>query len=199
MAKGNSKLSGGGAGGGSTTTGTRTREEFVEQLAQDMAQPYSDETPLTNSDMQAMVEAYAERNGLSFQEENAMMDDIRDRAEAIERVRDVNGYNVKTADGTNVDYYFVKNGDNTYYGTEINHIDEVTPNNWTEKQMINRIKSNGGTVSQYKEKEIVDKEVARIKDRRATDKFLNESYVQDKTMKKGSKANRIRGRVNKRK
>lgn len=82
MGRGSSKA--GAAKAGGSAASTNAKADFIERVAQSMANPYSDETPISNSDMQGMVESYALTNGLSFQEENEMIETIRNRVTEIE-------------------------------------------------------------------------------------------------------------------
>lgn len=116
------------------------------------------------------------------------------RSEAEQNVKGINGYKVTTASGDEMELFFAKNGDTNYYKRDLTEMFEETPNNWTEKQMIDRINENGGKAEKYSKKELVDKEQNRIEQRKQSDALLNQAYVSDKTMKKGSKANRIRNR-----
>ena len=192
MGRGASKAGGGSAKGGNAGG---SQADFINSVAQDLAKKYSvEETPLSNSDVQAMVEAYAMTH--SGVDEDAMMDAIRDRATAIDNVDGVNGYAVKTSNGENMEFYFKKTNEGTFYGNAINRIDEPTPNNMTERQMIDRIKSNGGKTSKYSKNELVDKEVTRIQDRRETNNMLNREYARNRGADQNAKAYRNTRRAN---
>ena len=198
MAKGgsgNKNLSVVGGGGGikapSKAANTRSEADFVDKIARDMANPNSDETAISNGDMQGMVEAYAAEKGLSLKDEDRLTEAIRTRSQAYANTEGINGYTVTSANGDNTEFYFAKTtSGRTLYGNYINHIDNPTPNGWTEKQMIDRVKQNGGSASKYTKNQLVDKEVARLEDRKATDDFLNKEYVRNKGADLGHKAYR---------
>ena len=108
------------------------------------------------------------------------------------------GYNV-TVNGQNMQYFFEKQDGVTYYKNSIGAIGEPTPENMTERQMIDRMKNNGVTVNKMSKSELTQLYDSYKSDRAQMNEFLNQAYVQDKTMKKGSKANRIGSRVRRRK
>ena len=122
----------------------------------------------------------------------------RGMSEAVQNMKGINGYKVTTATGDEVEMFFTKNGDTNYYKNSLTDTFEETPNNWTEKQMIDRINENGGNAQKYSKQELEDKEQTRIEQRRQSDKLLDAAYLQDETMKRGSRANRIRNRNRKR-
>ena len=96
-------------------------------------------------------------------------------------------------------YFFQKQDGVTYYKNGIGEIGEPTPQNMTEQQMIDRMKSNGATVNKMSKSELTQIYDDYKADRKQTNDFLDQAYVQDKTMKRGSKYNRIGTRVRRRK
>lgn len=184
-----SKAGGSSRGGGGSSTKTSVEKE-TDRLVDDLSNAMiSDdyERPLSNGDMQGIVEVFAERHGL---DEDALIDRVRTTAEAKQNIQGVNGYSVKAANGENMEFYFRKSGDNTFYANRIGDRYEPTPNNWTEKQMINRIKSNGGTADKYSNTQLLDKEINRLKDRAEMNTFLNNAYARNKEADLGHKAYR---------
>lgn len=79
MAKGKSKLAGNRAGGGARST-----EEFINDMVNAMTRNYDSETeyPMSNSDLQGAVEAFAMMN--KGVDEDKLLDQIRDRVETVE-------------------------------------------------------------------------------------------------------------------
>ena len=58
-------------------------EKFIDKIVNAMVNPHSDETPISNGDMQGMVEAYAlSHKGV---DEDAMIDEIRKRASKLSK------------------------------------------------------------------------------------------------------------------
>ena len=100
--------------------------------------------------------------------------------QAKENIKGLSGYNIVTANGDNVEFYFRKSEGDTYYSNTINGDFEQTPNNWTEQEMIQAVKNNGGTVDKYSNKQLIDIEEKRLKDRAETDKLLNQQYARNK-------------------
>lgn len=116
----------------------------------------------------------------------------------VAALKGVSGYNV-TFNGEDRQYFFEKHDDVTYYKTSINDIGEPTPNNMTETQMVNRMKENGASVNSMSKSELTKLYKGYQDDRKKTNEILNLAYVQDKTMKRGSRTNRIGTRVRRRK
>lgn len=121
------------------------------------------------------------------------------RGTAAEAVKGMTGYKVQTASGDNMEVYFRKQGGETYYTSEFGAIPEKTPNNMTEREMVNRIKDNGGKVEKYTKAELVEKEEKRRKNRKESDKMLDQAYVNDRDMKQGSRSDRTGNRARRRK
>lgn len=108
------------------------------------------------------------------------------------------GYVIKTENGETLNMYFSKQGGKTYYSNTINGIPEPTPNNWTEKQMIDRITENGGTITK-KTKADLRREYSNYQQgRKETNAILDRAYVSDSTFVRGSRADRIRRRASRR-
>jgi len=78
----------------------------------------------------------------------------------------------------------------TYYSNSLGVVPEPTPNDWTEKEMIDAIKNNGSQVQKYSKSELVNKEAERLKDREETERFLNLEYARNKGADIGAKAYR---------
>lgn len=110
--------------------------------------------------------------------------------QAAENVKGVNGYNVVSSDGTKREFYFQTEGGKTYYSNSLGVVLEPTPNDWTEKEMIDAIKNNGGQVQKYSRSELVNKEAERLKDREETNRFLNNEYARNSGADIGAKAYR---------
>lgn len=111
-------------------------------------------------------------------------------------VKGINGYNVVTANGENRTFYFEKSGDTTYYRNSINGVGEPTPENMTEKEMIQRIQNNGGTVTKKTTKELQAEMDAYKKDREATNELLNNVYARNRGADQNNKAYRNTRKAN---
>ena len=110
--------------------------------------------------------------------------------EAEKNVSGMTGYNVTTANGDTMEFFFRKDGGETFYTNSIGGTPEPTPNNWTEKQMIERIEDNGGSTEKYSKKELVEKEAKRLEDRAKTSKVLDAAYARNKVGDQVNKAYR---------
>lgn len=118
-------------------------------------------------------------------------------SQARENIKGVSGYNVTTADGGTMEFYFAKNDDgDTLYGNSINNIANETPNGWTENQMIAAIQNNGGTVDKYSKNQLLQIEVDRLNDRVATNTMLNNAYARNADADVGHRAYRNTRRAN---
>lgn len=118
-------------------------------------------------------------------------------SQAKENIKGVSGYNVTAANGDNIEFYFSKDSNgNTLYGNAINDITNETPNNWSESQMINAIKNNGGSVSKYNQNQLLQIEVNRLNDRAATNTVLNNAYARNAGADIGHRAYRNTRRAN---
>lgn len=107
--------------------------------------------------------------------------------QAAENVKGVNGYNVVSSDGTKLEFYFKTGDGETYYSNSLGALPEPTPNGWTEKEMMDVIKNNGGQVQKYSKSELVNKEAERLKDREETDRFLTREYARNRGADIGAK------------
>ena len=116
--------------------------------------------------------------------------------EAEKNVRGMTGYNVTTANGDKMEFFFIKDGGETLYTNSIGGMPEITPNNWSEKQMIERIKGNGGSAEKYSKKELVEKEARRLEYRAKTSKVLDEAYARNKVGDQVNKAYRNTRKAN---
>lgn len=113
-------------------------------------------------------------------------------------IKGVSGYDVTTASGNKMTYYLETVDGVTYYRDTINGVGEPTPNNMTEKEFIARIQENGGTVAKKSSSELLKEYEDYIKDREATSKFLDESYVRNKDADSGERAYRNYKRASRR-
>lgn len=179
MAKGKSKLAGTSAGGGARPT-----ENFINDMVNAMTRDYDSETeyPMSNSDLQGAVEAFAMMN--KGVDEDKLLDQIRDRVETKEiekSLQNTTAYNLKNRGGEEMTYYFTKGTDgNTYYTDKLGGIPKQTPQGLTEKQMISRAKDNGVKVSKIAKSDLVEMEKKRRKDRKETERFLTNDNVRNK-------------------
>ena len=82
MGRGTSKAGGGSAGGGKVTE----QEKFIDDMVDAMTKDYSyDETPFSDSDLEAAVSAYAiTHKGV---DEDALLDTIRDKVDSVESAK----------------------------------------------------------------------------------------------------------------
>ena len=103
-----------------------------------------------------------------------------------------------TFQGQTSTYYFSRIDGRNYYQRGLSDTPEETPGNVTIKQFRDRVISNGATVQNITISEKKKVEIARAADRKATDEFLDRAYASDKTFVKGSRAERIRNRANRR-
>lgn len=104
------------------------------------------------------------------------------------------GLRVETKDGFRVTYFFTsKNGIN-YYQRGISVEPEQTPNNISKLEFRKRLVENGASVKEIslKEKKKMEKEYE--KERKITEQQLIQHDLQDKTMKYGTRMNRIMNR-----
>lgn len=112
-------------------------------------------------------------------------------SQAQENIKGVSSYNVVTADGGTMDFYFIKtSGGDTLYGNSINGIANETPNGWTENQMITAIQNNGGTVDKYSKNQLLQIEIDRLNNRAATNAILDNAYVRNTVTDAGNRAYR---------
>ena len=110
----------------------------------------------------------------------------------------VPGVSFTDADGKEYKWYFKTNGKNHFYSTSIGGTPKATPNNMSPKQMLEQWKKTTKNVKTISRSE-KEKSLKEYKDDRAkTNDFLNREYVSNKHFVKGSRANRITNRVNKR-
>ena len=118
---------------------------------------------------------------------------------ALLNIENTNGYDITTANGEKMQFFIRDNGKGTtFFRRDLSDMLEPTPAGMTEKQMIQAIKDNGGTVKKIPAKQLEAMELKRLADRKKTDAFLNQAYVNDTTMKKGSKTNRKNRAFNRR-
>ena len=108
-------------------------------------------------------------------------------------IENTNGYDITTANGEKMQFFIRQtDGGVTFFRRDLSDIMEPTPEGMTEKEMIQAIKNNGGTVRKISAKQLEAMERARLAARKKSDELLNQAYVNDKKKKKGSKANRKR-------
>ena len=113
-------------------------------------------------------------------------------------IKGMTGYKIQTPSGDNMEMYFEKRNGDTYYTSEIGATPERTPNGMTEREMVSRIQDNGGVVEKYTKSELIEKEERRRKNRKESNKMLDQAYVNDKDMKQGSRSDRTGNRVRRR-
>lgn len=109
------------------------------------------------------------------------------------------GLDVTTKDGETIRYYFTSNAGENYYQRGIGGNPEPTPLNMSVKEFRDRVEKSGASVREVSSAERRSDEDDYKRDRASTNKFLNTADVQDRTMKRGSKANRLASRIAKRK
>ena len=100
--------------------------------------------------------------------------------QAKENIKGLTGYSITTSSGDEIEFYFRKSGDDTFYSNTINGNFEQTPNNWTEKEMIQAVENNGGSANKYSNKQLLNIEKNRLEEKRKTDEFLNKEYARNK-------------------
>ena len=118
--------------------------------------------------------------------------------QAEQNIKGLSGYKVTNSNGETTEFYFYKSNGNTYYGNSINTTIEETPNGWTEKQMIERIKNSGGTAEKYSKNKLLNTEIKRLEDREKIDKFLNQETARNRgadVTNKGYRNTRKAGRI----
>lgn len=104
-----------------------------------------------------------------------------------------------TLNGETTRYYFTKSGSQNYYQRGVDGTPEPTPLNMSAKEFRDRVEKSGASVREVSSAERRSDEDDYKRDRASTNKFLNAADVQDRTMKRGSKANRLASRIAKRK
>jgi hypothetical protein len=104
-----------------------------------------------------------------------------------------------TLNGETTRYYFTKIGSQNYYQRGVDGTPEPTPLNMSAKEFRDRVEKSGASVREVSSAERRSDEDDYKRDRASTNKFLNTADVQDRTMKRGSKANRLASRIAKRK
>ena len=67
--------------------------------------------------------------------------------QAAQNVQGVTGYHVTRADGVELDFFFQTQDGDTYVSNNLGDIPQLTPNGWTETQMVNTIRQFGGQVT----------------------------------------------------
>ena len=185
-------------------------ERFIEELARDLNNP---ESGLSNGDMQGAVEAYAMTH--PNVDEDEMMEAVRKRASAIwnanveKRVAsgNINDYQVRHRmngvsirfQGEDTDYYFTSHKGTNYYQRGWGGRPEPTPKNMTYNEFIERAKRNGASIQRLSDVDKERKYEEYRKRRREAEKSLDLDNVQNKEMKRGSRAARKVNRANRRK
>ena len=97
------------------------------------------------------------------------------------------GYTVTSATGQTMEWYFSSANGQNYYRNSIGEIPEPTPNNWTDKQMIARVKENGGTAKEKTKTELKKEYAQYTSEKEATNRLLNQAYVSDRAFVKNSR------------
>ena len=176
MGRGTSKA----GGGGYNSTVNQLADSLVKDIKPEQAA--KGEIPLSNSDLQAVVEAFAmTHKGVN---EDKMLNDIRDLAETKAIQKDIRANNTKAFDvemnGDKVNYVFMSKNGNNYYAQGVGAIPKPTPNNMSASEMMSRAKSNGAKVDAIKEKDLVEMYKKRNKERKETNEFLNRDNVRNR-------------------
>ena len=104
------------------------------------------------------------------------------------RIRGISGgYTVTSADGSKSEWYFSKVDGQNYYKRSIGDTPRPTPNNMSEREIIGRIKANGGTVDKKSASDLKREYEAYRRERSEMDKFLDGAYVGDRTFVKSTR------------
>lgn len=109
------------------------------------------------------------------------------------------GLDVTTKDGETTRYYFTSNAGENYYQRGIGGSPEPTPLNMSAKEFRDRVEKSGAAVREVSSSERKSDEDDYKRDRASTKKFLDMADVQNGTMRRGTKANRLASRTAKRK
>lgn len=103
-----------------------------------------------------------------------------------------------TIDGKTTRYYFTKSGGTNYYQRGIGDVPQPTPLNMSSGEFKKRVENNGAVTKNVSAAQKRADERSYKKDRQETNRFLNQNDVSDRDLKKGSRAERIRNRANRR-
>ena len=104
-----------------------------------------------------------------------------------------------TQNGDTTRYYFTNNGGTNYYQRGISGSPEPTPMNMTAQEFSRRVQTNGATVKSVSAATMRSEQKKYAAERKATNDLLNKHDVQNRSMRKGSRANIVASRVSKRK
>lgn len=100
---------------------------------------------------------------------------------------------VSDQDGNDMGLIIEANG-KTFWQNARGRISEL-PDNVTAKEYVDRVTKNGGAAKKLSKADLAKKDAEHKAYRKAMDAFLNNADVTDKTMKKGTKANRTSSAV----
>lgn len=103
-----------------------------------------------------------------------------------------------TIDGKTTRYYFTKSGGTNYYQRGIGDVPQPTPLNMSAGEFKKRVENNGAVTKNVSATQKRADERSYKKDRQETNQFLNQNDVSDMDLKRGSRAERIRNRANRR-
>lgn len=103
-----------------------------------------------------------------------------------------------TIDGKTTRYYFTKSGGTNYYQRGIGDVPQSTPLNMSAGEFKKRVENNGAVTKNVSAAQKRADERSYKKDRQETNRFLNQNDVSDRDLKRGSRAERIRNRANRR-
>ena len=103
-----------------------------------------------------------------------------------------------TIDGKTTRYYFTKSGGTNYYQRGIGDVPQLTPLNMSAGEFKKRVENNGAVTKNVSAAQKRADERSYKKDRQETNRFLNQNDVSDRDLKRGSRAERIRNRANRR-
>lgn len=109
------------------------------------------------------------------------------------------GLDVTTKGGKTTRYYFTNNAGENYYQRGIGGTPNPTPLNMSAQEFRDRAEKSGASVRQLSSSEILADVRSYTENRTITNRFLNLADVQDRTMKRGTKANRTASRIARRK
>lgn len=86
------------------------------------------------------------------------------------------GYKITSASGESQEYFFKTRGGNNYYQRGISGRVEMTPNNMSPNEFINRVKKNGGKVEKISNREIKKMEADYKRGRKKIEQELNKAW-----------------------
>ncbi len=108
-----------------------------------------------------------------------------------------NTFAVSDSDGNEMGLIIELRNKEVYWQNSRGDINQL-PSNVTATDYVNRVVNNGGTVQRLTKADLDKRDAAHQAYRKAMDAFLNSAYVNDSTMKRGSRADRNSNRANRR-